>query len=69
MIATTTASDATAALLLTDRQAAALAGVGRRTLWALVSKGEFPPPVRLPGARATRWRRADVVAWVDALEC
>ena len=57
-----------APLLLTDAQAAALAGLSRRTVWSLVSQGLFPAPVKVPGVRMTRWKRSDVQAWVDALE-
>ena len=57
-----------APLLLTDAQAAAMAGLSRRTVWSLVSQGLFPAPVKVPGVRMTRWKRSDVQAWVDALE-
>ena len=41
----------------------ALTGLGRTTLYAKTSAGEFPRPVRL-GARCTRWRASDVQAWL-----
>ena len=54
-------------LLLTDVQAAARIGISRRTLWALVSKGEFPAPVRVAGLRMTRWKREEIEWWVSQL--
>jgi prophage regulatory protein len=35
------------------------------TLWRMVKKGAFPPPVKL-SQRVTAWRAADVVAWMQA---
>lgn len=65
----TTATDApTAPLLLRDAQAAEMLGISRRTLWQLVSAGELPPPVKLPGVRATRWRYQDLVEWTEGLQ-
>ncbi len=55
-------------LLLTDAHAAALAGVGRRTWWRLVSAGQAPSPVKLPGTRSTRWRRGDIEDWIEQLK-
>ena len=40
--------------------------LSRRTVWRLVSAGEFPPPVKV--GRASRWRMADITEWVDSLE-
>jgi predicted DNA-binding transcriptional regulator AlpA len=53
------------ALLIPDTAAAALAGIARSTLHALRAAGRWgPAPIRL--GRALRFRRADVVAWIDA---
>lgn len=60
--------DADRRLLITVEDTAAITGLGVRTLWRLVSAGEFPKPVRIPGLRAARWRCADVREWVDTLE-
>ena len=38
-------------------------GLGRSAIYDRVSKGEFPQPIRL-GHRCTRWRVADVQAWI-----
>jgi predicted DNA-binding transcriptional regulator AlpA len=56
------------ALLIPDTVAAALAGVSRSTWHVLRAAGRVPPCVRLGiGKRKiVRWRRAEVVAWIDA---
>jgi predicted DNA-binding transcriptional regulator AlpA len=52
-------------LLITDVQAAALAGIARSTWHVLRSAGKIgPPAIRL--GRAVRYRRADVEAWITA---
>ncbi len=43
----------------------ALTGLGKTTLYALVSKQQFPQPIRR-GTRCTRWRAGDVQAWLQA---
>jgi excisionase family DNA binding protein len=52
--------------LLTVEQVAQLTTLGVRTVWSLVSEGSFPRPVKI--GRATRWRRSQVMAWVDSLD-
>lgn len=39
-------------------------GVSARQVWNLRSQGLLPEPVRL--GRSSRWRRAELVAWIDA---
>ena len=41
-----------------------LVGVSRSTLYAMVQRGEFPPPVRI-GVRAVAWRAHEVYSWVE----
>lgn len=43
----------------------ALTGLGKTTLYTLVSRQHFPQPIRR-GARCTRWRAGDVMAWLQA---
>ncbi|MFN8866720.1 MAG: helix-turn-helix transcriptional regulator [Pseudomonadota bacterium] len=43
----------------------ALTGLSRSTIYARLSRNEFPQPVRL-GARCTRFRAGDVQAWLAA---
>jgi predicted DNA-binding transcriptional regulator AlpA len=56
------------ALLIDDRAAAALASVSRSTWHVLRAAGRVPPCVRLGIGRRkiVRWRRAEIVAWIDA---
>lgn len=48
--------------LLTDRQAAALCGIGVRSLWAYAGTSKAPAPVKVGGC--TRWRRSDLGRWI-----
>ena len=40
-------------------------GLGRSTLYRLISEGAFPPPVKL-AKRASAWRQPEVQRWVNA---
>ena len=40
-------------------------GLSPATIWRKVAAKEFPQPVRL-GKRCTRWKAADVRAWISA---
>ena len=51
-------------LLLSAAQAASLCGVGRSTWWRLHASGRVPSPVKL--GSSTRWKAAEIRAWVDA---
>lgn len=55
--------DAQEPLLVTALEFARLLQISLRTLWRLNSAGDVPSPVRLGGA--VRWRRAEVVHWID----
>ncbi len=50
--------------LLTVEQAAAMAGVGKRSWWRFSSSGRAPAPVRI--GRCRRWVRSELVAWIEA---
>ena len=50
-------------LLLTVDDVARLLSVSTRTVWRLLSKGEFPEPVRL--GKVVRWRLAEIQFWID----
>ena len=52
------------ATLLTVGQVADFLGVSVRQVWNLRSQGLLPEPVRL--GRSSRWRRVELMAWVDA---
>jgi len=51
--------------LLTVEQVAELLGVSSRLVWKLAKEGELAPPVRIRSC--TRWRRADVMRYIDQL--
>ena len=40
-------------------------GLSTATVYRKLAAGEFPKPVRL-GSRCTRWKAADVRAWIQA---
>lgn len=40
-------------------------GLSAPTIYRKLAAGQFPEPVRL-GARCTRWRAADIRAWIQA---
>ncbi len=52
------------ALLMTVNDVARELRVSSRHVWALLSKGAMPAPLR--AGRAVRWRRSDIEAWVAA---
>lgn len=51
-------------LLLTAEECAALAGVGVATWWRRDAAGLCPRAIRI--GRTTRWRRAELLAWIEA---
>lgn len=50
--------------LLSARQVSEMLGVSESWTWAQLQQGAFPQPVRL-GRRCTRWRLADIRAYVE----
>jgi predicted DNA-binding transcriptional regulator AlpA len=53
-------------MLLTDHEVAALLGVSRATVWNWTRGNDgFPQPRRLSRG-ATRWMRAEIIAWINA---
>jgi prophage regulatory protein len=42
-----------------------MTGLGRSTIYRLMSEQRFPTPVRL-GLRSVAWRRSDVDRWIEA---
>ncbi len=49
--------------LLSVRELAGRLKVSTRHVWALLSSGRLPKPVRV--GRAVRWRADDVARWVE----
>jgi predicted DNA-binding transcriptional regulator AlpA len=54
--------------LLTDEGLAHYLSIGVRSVWLLVSRGELPKPINVPGMRSKRWRREDVDEYVERWE-
>ena len=55
------------AVLLKDREVAALLGVGARFIHSMRATGRIPPPIRL-SLRCVRWRKSDILRWLE-LDC
>jgi prophage regulatory protein len=50
--------------LLTKREVRELTGVPYSSMYALIKRGEFPPPRRV-GARSSRWLESEIQAWIS----
>ena len=51
-------------LLLRAGEAARMCGLSRSTWYKNVAAGEVPAPVKIAGA--VRWRRSELVEWIEA---
>lgn len=58
---------APAPLLLEPRAAWTLLGLSKSGFYRLVSSGELPQPVQVPGS-GPRWKRCDLERWVARLK-
>lgn len=38
--------------------------LSKTTIYALISEGRFPPPIKINGARRSVWRASDLNAWI-----
>jgi excisionase family DNA binding protein len=52
--------------LLTSQQVAERLAVSVRTLWRLVARGDFPPPIRY-NRKLVRWKTDEVDRYLEAL--
>lgn len=50
---------------LRRRDVEARTGLSRSTIYAMMTQGTFPKPVRL-GARAVGWPESEIAAWLEA---
>lgn len=41
-------------------------GVGKSTLYKLISEGKFPPPIKIAGGRSSGWRVSDIHRWLES---
>lgn len=48
-----------------ERTVMALTGLGKTTIYRLISQGEFPKPVKISGTLVVRWRLSDVLGWMN----
>lgn len=53
-----------AVTILRRRGVEALTGLSRSTIYAMMSKGEFPRPIAI-GSRAVGWAEDDISAWLE----
>ncbi|SUZ32826.1 hypothetical protein ROE7235_02589 [Roseibaca ekhonensis] len=51
--------------LLRRPEVEARTGLSRSTIYAWISAGEFPQPVKL-GARLVAWRESDIGDWLES---
>lgn len=51
--------------LLDVRATAALLNCSPRQVWRLSDRGSMPAPINPGGARSKRWRRAELLAWLE----
>lgn len=42
--------------------------IGERTVWRLISTGDFPKPTARIGKKTAVWRTEDLLAWVETQE-
>ena len=47
------------------KEVESLTGLSRSTIYAMMSAGEFPKPIRL-GRRAVAWRASDIANWLSS---
>lgn len=54
--------------LLDFEGAGALVGFSGRTVRRMVDRGDFVAAIEVPGVRGKRLRRADIMAWLSAID-
>jgi len=53
-----------APLMMTADELAETLCISKRQIWRLKAKGDIPKPVTI--ASSVRWRRQDILAWIEA---
>lgn len=59
-----TSSDLTPPALLRLPNVIHMTGLGRSTIYRMITKKQFPCPIRL-GVRAVAWRQTDLADWIE----
>lgn len=54
-------------VLMTTVEVTALLRVTKVTLWRMIKAGRFPPSIKF-GHRSRRWRKSDVIAFIESLQ-
>lgn len=60
-----TGDEMTSYRIIRRRELEGLIGLGRSSIYAMMSEGRFPKPIKL-GKRAVGWREADIKEWLAA---
>ena len=42
-----------------------ITGLSRSTIYAEISKGDFPKQIKLTGSRSVGWLESEITSWVD----
>ena len=42
-----------------------ITGLSRSTIYAEISKGDFPKQIQLTGSRSVGWLESEITSWVD----
>jgi prophage regulatory protein len=45
-----------------------ITGLGKTSIYGLIKEGRFPQPTKILGTRASGWREADVLAFINTPE-
>ena len=51
-------------ILLDSKEVANLLGVSHTTIWRMRCEGRLPAPIQV-SSRLVKWRRSDILDWVD----
>jgi prophage regulatory protein len=54
-------------MIMRRRQVEEVTGLSRSTIYAMITEGLFPRPLKL-GKRAVGWRASDIQQWLDSRE-
>ena len=52
-------------ILMTRKDVEQMTGLGRSSIYKMMSEGAFPRPLKV-SAYAVRWRRDEIVQWIES---